>query len=374
MCGIVAEHGASDPAALERMLERLAHRGPDDRGSKQLSGSWLGHRRLSIVDVGGGAQPLATPDETLFLVGNGEIYNHEDVRAGLPGRHFETGSDNEVALALLDERGPAGLAELNGMFAFVAAGADGRFVAARDPVGIKPLYWARDPATGRVRFASEMHAFDPDWRPFVEPFPPGCAWTPQDGLVPFATAVPDVPDAPPAPEDVLPGTRRALITAVERQLMGDVPVGVFLSGGLDSSLVAAIAARALARHGERLQTFAVGTPGSPDLLAARRVAEHVGAEHHEATYTAEDALAVLPDVVRAIESFDPGSCAARCRTSSCPQPPSAASRSSSRARAPTSSSRATRISATSRTRRRCTRSSSGRSAASTTSTSSAATG
>ena len=162
MCGIVAEHAGSDPEALERMLERLAHRGPDDRGAVQLDDGWLGHRRLSIVDVDGGQQPLSTRDDSAFLVGNGEVYNHEEVRAGLSDRVLLTTSDNEVALQLLDEQGPAALWRLSGMFAFVMAGRDGRFVAARDPVGIKPLYWAQ--RNGAVRFASEMHAFDPEWQ------------------------------------------------------------------------------------------------------------------------------------------------------------------------------------------------------------------
>ena len=241
MCGIVAEHGGSDTDQLERMLERLAHRGPDDRGAVEVDGSWLGHRRLSIVDVGGGRQPLATRDDSAFLVGNGEVYNHEEVRAGLVDRELLTTSDNEVALHLIDERGTAGLSELSGMFAFVMAGRDGRFVAARDPVGIKPLYWAQ--REGAVRFASEMHAFDLDWHALVEPFPPGCAWTPAKGLVRFASAVP--PQRAPVTdrEQLLAGTRDTLVRAVRQQMMGDVNVGVFLSGGLDSSLVAAIAAR-----------------------------------------------------------------------------------------------------------------------------------
>jgi asparagine synthase (glutamine-hydrolysing) len=304
MCGIVAEHGASDPAALERMLERIAHRGPDDRGSVQVNGSWLGHRRLSIVDVEGGAQPLQTAQADAFLVGNGEVYNHEHVRRRLEGREILTTSDNEVALHLLDELGPDSLARLDGMYAFVMATEDGRFVAARDPVGIKPLYWAR--RGGSVRFASEMHAFDEDWRPLVEPFPPGCAWTPEDGLIRFGRAVPEQLEPIPAGTDLRAGTREVLVRAVERQMMGDVPVGVFLSGGLDSSLVAAIAARWCAREGTVLQTFAVGTEGAPDLLAARTVAEFLGTEHHEIDYRAAEALESLPNVVRAIESFDPG--------------------------------------------------------------------
>src|SRR5215217_7252333 len=292
MCGIVAEYGASDPAELERMLERIAHRGPDDRGSVQVNGSWLGHRRLSIVDVEGGAQPLQTARADAFLVGNGEVYNHENVRSRLEGREILTTSDNEVALHLLDEFGPEALRRLNGMYAFVMATEDGRFVAARDPVGIKPLYWAKH--NGSVRFASEMHAFDDDWQEHVEPFPPGHAWVPEE-----------IEPLPPG-TDLQQGTREALIHAVERQMMGDVPVGVFLSGGLDSSLVAAIAARWAAREGTVLHTFAVGTEGSPDLLAARTVAEFLGTDHHEIDYRAAEAIESLPNVVRAIESFDPG--------------------------------------------------------------------
>jgi asparagine synthase (glutamine-hydrolysing) len=311
MCGIVAEHGTTDPRGLKRMLERLAHRGPDDSGSVGVGASWLGHRRLSIVDLDGGRQPLVNADEDAWLVGNGEIYNHAEVRDGLIGHEFVTDSDNEVALHLLLEHGPQGLARLNGMFAFVMAACDGRFVAARDPVGIKPLYWAR--RGERTRFASEMAAFDEEWQPHVEPFPPGCAWTPEGGLVRFAAAVPDdvhLLDGPTepgasAPPEILARTRAVLVDAVQRQLMGDVPVGVFLSGGLDSSLVAAIAAPYLAQRGERLQTFAVGTVDSPDLAAARIVAEHLGTEHREITYTAEQALGALPKVVRSIESFDP---------------------------------------------------------------------
>ena len=214
---------------------------------------------------------------------------------------YSTRSDNEVALHLLADRGPEALGELEGMFAFLAAGTDGSFIAARDPVGIKPLYWARE--DGRVRFASEMAAFDADLQASVEVFPPGHYWTPEAGLERFAAAVPQNGAAPVERERA--ETRQVLIDSVERQMMGDVPVGVFLSGGLDSTLVAAIAAHRLAERGERLQTFAVGTEGSPDLLAARTAAAHLGAEHRERVYTAREALAAVPAVVRAIEHFDP---------------------------------------------------------------------
>jgi asparagine synthase (glutamine-hydrolysing) len=311
MCGIAAEHGGTDTDEGERMLGRLVHRGPDDEGTVCVDRSWLGHRRLSIVDVDGGGQPLVNEAGDRWLVGNGEIYNHDEVRSDLGGHRFTTRSDNEVALHLLDEHGPDGLHELSGMFAFASAGADGSFVAARDPVGIKPLYFAR--RGDRIRFASEMRAFDPAWLGSVSAFPPGHHWTPERGFTRFARAVPtgvepmdgSTEPGPEVPEDILRATREILIDAVRRQMMGDVPVGVFLSGGLDSSLVAAIAARYLEERGLRLKTFAVGLEDSPDLSAARGVARFLGTEHHECLYTAEEAVEALPEVVRTIESFDP---------------------------------------------------------------------
>ena len=236
-------------------------------------------------------------------MGNGEIYNHEQVRGTLGAVPFSTRSDNEVALRLLADREPDALDRLEGMYAFLAV---------RDPVGIKPLYWAR--RGERVRFASEMAAFDSEWLPQLEVFPPGCHWTPQAGLRRFAAAVPPSAKAhgegPPAsaadpPPEVLEATRDVLVSSVERQMMGDVPVGVFLSGGLDSGLVAVIAARYLEQRGQRLQTFAVGLEESADRGAARQVAEHLGSEHHECVYSAGDALEAVPKVVRAIEHFDP---------------------------------------------------------------------
>jgi asparagine synthase (glutamine-hydrolysing) len=314
MCGIAGVYGAHEDGEAGEMLGRLVHRGPDDEGEVRVHGSWLGHRRLSIVDVHGGRQPFSNAAGDVWLVGNGEVYNHEHVRATLAPAPFATRSDNEVALHLLDERGPGALNELEGMFAFLVAGEDGRFVAARDAVGIKPLYWAR--RDGEVRFASEIAAFAADWMADVEAFPPGCHWTPEDGLARFARAVPQDGEGAPAaravwssdaepPDDALAATRRILVASVQRQMMGDVPVGVFLSGGLDSAIVAAIAARHAEARGERLQTFAVGTHDSADLLAARVVSRHVGSEHHERLYDAREAVRVLPDVVRSIEHFDP---------------------------------------------------------------------
>ena len=322
MCGIAGRLGPEVPGEDRRMLERMHHRGPDDRGEVGVGDGWLGHTRLSIVDVAGGHQPLGGPNGDprggRWLVGNGEIYNHAEVRRELGPEPYRTASDNEVALRLLQARGPDALGELEGMYALLSAQPDGEsFVAARDPVGIKPLYWTPPDPDGRdgrdgghVRFASEIAAFDPGWRPAVEAFPPGHHWTPEGGLRRFASAVPEDPVAEahareqPGEADLV-ATREALIAAVDRQMMGDVPVGVFLSGGLDSTLVAAIAARWYGQRGERLQTFAVGLSDSPDLLAARRAARHLNTDHHERIYTPAEALAAVAPVVRAIEHFDP---------------------------------------------------------------------
>ncbi|GAA4854311.1 asparagine synthase B [Saccharopolyspora cebuensis] len=308
MCGIAAQHRTDSTPDLDagtRMLLALAHRGPDDSDHRTVGEhAWLGHTRLSIVDLDGGRQPLTAPDGW-SLVCNGEIYNHEQVRAELGGAVFGTASDSEAALALLRTGGPAELHRLRGMWALCAAAPDGRFVAARDPLGIKPLYWARRGAA--VHFASELRAFPAEVQDAVESFPPGCYWTPEAGVVRFATAVPAADPAVwegIAPEVAEKATREALVDSVRRHLMADVEVGVFLSGGLDSSLVAAIAAEHCAERGRRLKTFAVGTEGSADLLAARAAAEHLGTEHHEAVFTAREAIEVLDEVVASVESFD----------------------------------------------------------------------
>ena len=304
MCGIAAQHGSTDASLGRRMLRRLAHRGPDDEGCVEVASAWLGHRRLSIVDLDGGHQPLSTQSpQPLYLVCNGEIYNHLALRRELGAGTFTTRSDSEAVLRLVELHGVGGLERLRGMYAFVAADADGRFVAARDPLGIKPLYWAT--RAGSTHFASELRAFDPAWRPLVRVFPPGHAWTPRDGLRRFA-GLGDVEHDPcaesaPSQREI----REALVATVEREMMGDVPVGVFLSGGLDSSLVAAIAARRYRATGETLQTFAVGTAASSDRAAARRLAAHLGTDHHEVLYRPADAIAAVPRVVRTLESFDP---------------------------------------------------------------------
>jgi len=193
------------------------------------------------------------------------------------------------------------------MYAFCCAG-DDFFVAARDPIGIKPLYWAGDGR--RVVFASEIRAFDEGWRRHVKVFPPGHYWSAPAGLVRFATAGEAQPDGVHGDEEhpppgVLEELRCLLVAAVRSHMMCDVPIGVFLSGGLDSSLIAAIAARVAAQRGQRLKSFAIGLPGSADLAAARAVAAHVGTEHHEWVYTPAELVEALPRAIAALESFEP---------------------------------------------------------------------
>ncbi len=319
MCGIAVVHdlspSAADPDRLrvtralgEDLLSRLHHRGPDGSGTRQVGPTWLGHTRLAIVDLDGGEQPLRSADGERWVVANGEIYNHAELRDRLGGP-FATGSDSEIALHVVDRLGTDGLHDMRGMYAVGVATRAGDLVLARDPLGVKPLYWARH--DDRVLAASELVAFPESLRPLVEEFPPGHHWTPARGLVPFVDLRTDPLglDAPPAPaytdrEEARVAVRETLVAAVRERMMADVPVGVFLSGGLDSSIVAAILAR-LAEPGSVVRSFAAGTAGSSDLAAARVVAEHLGLEHHERVYTDDDVVRVLPEVVRSIESYEP---------------------------------------------------------------------
>jgi len=317
VCGIVAAYGEIDGEKCERMLARLHHRGPDDTGRVALESAWLGHQRLSIMDVTGGKQPIADDTGSAYVVGNGEIYNHEDIRETLSEVKMRTDSDTESAFRLVLRDGSAALHELRGMFALAMAHTSGHGVVARDPIGIKPLYWAR--LDGVTIFASELRAFDPEDQPSVEAFPPGYVWTPglpgthvhEGSMVRFADAVPvQVRPARYAPdkhwgEETPSHVRRVLSDSIRRHMMSDVPVGVFLSGGLDSAIVAAVAAKVAAEKGERLPTFAVGTEGSADLLAARAVAEYLDTDHHEIVPTAADLEEALDEAVTVIEHFDP---------------------------------------------------------------------
>ena len=331
--GIFCLQPGDDLAALRREAlecsQRQRHRGPDWSGVHADNRCILVHERLAIVDPAGGAQPIRSADGELVLAVNGEIYNHGALEARLRQPYdFQTGSDCEIINALYraggDDPDAAGmwLERLNGIFAFALwDAARGRVIVARDPMGVCPLYWGHD-REGRLRVASEMKSLA-DSCTDVAQFPPGhwydsAAASPDGGSRPalrryYAPAWRDYAVVEGVDAD-LPALREAFEAAVHRQLMTDVPYGVLLSGGLDSSLVAAVAAR-YARHrvedGDRseawwprLHSFAIGLKGSPDLAAAEIAAQALGTVHHGFVYTFEEGLDALPEVIRHIETYD----------------------------------------------------------------------
>jgi asparagine synthase (glutamine-hydrolysing) len=301
MCGIAGVWGASDEGLVARLTDAIAHRGPDGAGIHVQTSGVLGHRRLAIMDPVGGAQPLYDETRQRAIVANGEIYNFPLLRADLGKRHtFTTMSDTEAILHLFEERGRQTPSALKGMFAFAICDEDHLFLA-RDPIGIKPLYYGRghDPNGVPVTaFASEMKALA-DWVDELHEFPPGTFFDEKMGFVPYYR----VPAAPPVERTVaghIALVRSGIEEAVASHLMSDVPVGAFLSGGLDSSVIAAIARR----HLTQLHTFSVGMAGSRDVEAARRVADHIGSIHHEYLMTPAEVIEKLPEIVHALESFD----------------------------------------------------------------------
>ncbi len=318
MCSILglfdipAGTGDLRPTALQASrLQR--HRGPDWSGIHVGERAIIAHERLAIVDINSGAQPLSSPDGQIALGVNGEIYNHRELRQICPDYAFQTGSDCEVILALYQRDGADFLPLLNGIYAFVLWDEErGRSLVARDPVGVMPLYYGRDDQ-GMLWVASEMKAIEP-WCRQVQTFPPGHLLDSEEGEI-RRWYSPAWRDFEAAIEPADPAKlRSALEQAIHRQLMCDVPYGVLLSGGLDSSLVAAIAQRYADRRVEsddteqawwpRLHSFAIGLEGSPDLAAARIAAKAIGTLHHEFHYTLQEGLDALEDVIRHIETFD----------------------------------------------------------------------
>jgi asparagine synthase (glutamine-hydrolysing) len=320
MCGITAIFNIKEqtPELREKALEmsrRLRHRGPD------WSGIWCGgsciltHERLSIVDPQSGRQPLFSPDRKQVLAVNGEIYNHQAIREAMKGLYeFQTGSDCEVILALYKMKGIDFLEDISGIFAFALYDeAEDSFLIARDPIGVESLYIGSD-AEGRVYVASELKALEgqcDDYRPF----PPGHyyyskdrqmkRWYKRDWM-----EYDSVKDNPVDIDDL----RVSLLSAVKRQMMSDVPYGVLLSGGLDSSIISAIAKKYARKRIEtddvhdawwpQLHSFAIGLKGAPDLERAREVAQYIGTVHHEINYTVQEGLDVLKDVIYHIETYD----------------------------------------------------------------------
>jgi len=307
MCGILAVFGVIDGgvvAMADASADRLAHRGPDGRGMLIQPGvGVLCHRRLAIMDPAHGHQPIRGRDSAA-VVHNGEIYNFRALARELAaaGRDCHTGSDSEVIAHLYETIGEACVERLDGIFAFAAMNGDDWLVA-RDPIGIKPLYYGRD-AAGNYWFASELKALIDRCVAF-EVFPPGHLMTRRGGLRRWYSPA-WLRDEPPAPGD--PEQLRArLLAAVDKRLMSDVPLGVLLSGGLDSSLIAALAARQLRERDvdAPIHSFAIGIESdAPDLQAAREVARFLGTAHHEVLFRVEDGIAALADIIRHVESYD----------------------------------------------------------------------
>jgi asparagine synthase (glutamine-hydrolysing) len=309
----------SDPVALRSqaldLSRRMRHRGPDWSGVYANERAILVHERLAIVGVDSGAQPLLSPEGSQALAVNGEIYNHRQLRAALESDYaFQTHSDCEVILPLYRKFGHDFLNQLEGMFAFVLwDDASNHWLVARDPIGIIPLYYGHD-AHGNLYFASELKALAPVCKEARE-FPPGHYWARGDAE-PTRYYYPgwrefDAVKEGPTDRAAL---RAAFEAAVKSHMMSDVPYGVLLSGGLDSSLVAAIAKKYAARRVEedekteawwpQLHSFAVGLKESPDLKAAREVAAHIGTVHHEFHFTVQEGIDALSDVIYHLETYD----------------------------------------------------------------------
>lgn len=320
MCGIVSifnikkqTHELREKAL--RMSKKIRHRGPDWSGIYCGGSAILAHERLSIVDPESGGQPLFSPDRKQVLAVNGEIYNHQEIRRQYAGQYdFQTGSDCEVILALYRDKGINFLEDISGIFAFALYDEEkDEFLIARDPIGVIPLYIGYD-SDGTVYVASELKALEGQCERY-EPFLPGhYYWSREPGMKRYYHRDWFEYDTVKNNEASVDTIRDALKDSVRRQLMSDVPYGVLLSGGLDSSVISAIAEKFSEHRIEdnsqtraywpRLHSFAVGLKGAPDLAKAKLVAEHIGTVHHEINYTIQEGLDAIRDVIYFIETYD----------------------------------------------------------------------
>ena len=320
MCGIVAILRVQQQTSELRqkalkMSQKIRHRGPDWSGIYCGGSAILAHERLSIVDPESGQQPLFSPDRKQVLAVNGEIYNHQEIRRRYAGKYdFQTGSDCEVILALYRDKGINFLEDLSGIFAFVLYDEErDEFLIARDPIGVIPLYIGYD-SDGTIYVASELKALEGQCERY-EPFLPGhYFWSKEPGMKRYYQRDWFDYDAVKDNDASVSAIHDALVSAVKRQLMSDVPYGVLLSGGLDSSVISAIAEKFSEMRIEdnsqtkaywpRLHSFAVGLKGAPDLTKARMVANHIGTVHHEINYTIQEGLDAIRDVIYYIETYD----------------------------------------------------------------------
>ena len=320
MCGIVGIFDiALEPEKLRRRaLEqsgKIRHRGPDWSGIYVGKSAILAHERLSIVDPESGSQPLKTKDGKVILAVNGEIYNHRQIREKYKDKYeFLTGSDCEVILALYKDKGIDFLEDLSGIFAFALYDEEkNEYLIARDPIGVIPLYIGHD-SEGRLCVASELKALE-GFCTGYEVFLPGHYYSSKTKTL-TRWYKRDWKDYDSVKTSTLTSAdiRQALEQAVKRQLMSDVPYGVLLSGGLDSSIISAIAKKYSAMRVEtdstqqawwpQLHSFAVGLKGAPDLAAAKQVADYIGTIHHEINYTVQEGLDAIRDVIYYIETYD----------------------------------------------------------------------
>lgn len=320
MCGIVAILNVKQQTQelrqkVLRMSQKIRHRGPDWSGIYCGGSAILGHERLSIVDPESGRQPLFSPDGKQVLAVNGEIYNHQEIRRKYADKYcFLTGSDCEVILALYRDKGIDFLEELSGIFAFVLYDEErDAYLIARDPIGVIPLYIGYD-SEGTIYVASELKALEGQCERYELFLPGHYYWSVDPGMKRYYRRdwmQYDAVKGNPASNIVI---RDSLEAAVKRQMMSDVPYGVLLSGGLDSSIISAIAEKYSERRVEnnsmtraywpRLHSFAVGLKGAPDLAKARLVANHIGTVHHEINYTIQEGLDAIRDVIYFIETYD----------------------------------------------------------------------
>lgn len=320
MCGIVCAFDlkqTSDilrPQVLE-MAKKIRHRGPDWSGIYSDKKVIMAHERLAIVDPASGQQPLFSADRNLILAANGEIYNHKELAKNLTSSYeFQTASDCEVILALYKEKGVHFLDDLNGIFGFALYDVEkDEYLVARDHMGIIPLYVGWD-QNGTFYVASELKALEGVCTK-IELFPPGHYMSSKDGkFVQWYKRDWSDYDAVKENETSISEVKEALEAAVHRQLMSDVPYGVLLSGGLDSSVISAIAKKYSQKRVEsddkseawypQLHSFSVGLEGSPDLAAAQKVADHIGTIHHEIKFTIQEGLDAIKDVIYNIETYD----------------------------------------------------------------------
>ncbi|MNS17800.1 Asparagine synthetase B [glutamine-hydrolyzing] [compost metagenome] len=303
MCGILAIIGkGKDEELVQKLSKRMSHRGPDESDLHITeNGHILSHERLSIIDLYSGKQPIKGTS-TAYMVHNGEIYNHQELRDGvLKGHTFKTKSDSEVIVHLYEEFGYDFCNMLDGDWAFVVVDGDD-FIAGRDPMGVKPLHYGID-ERGRIYFSSEMKPIADQCKTFST-FPPGHYYTPNTGFVKYYK--PEYEDYEKADQPLdLALIRETLTEATRKRLMSDVPIGVLLSGGLDSSLTSAIASRLLAESGKKLHSFSIGlNADAPDAKAAKKVAEYLGTEHHEVHFTVEQGIEILDKLIWHLETYD----------------------------------------------------------------------